>query len=547
MTYLVPGAWQPLGRVQRSVVQWFKVLKRTEGRKEGRKEGMVQWSRNKNNSSLTMRSAMQALADSCFHFAFFGALDDDNDNDNDNDHDNDNDKDKDKKGEEGDGNRILRTSKEHHDYEMEKLEMLKRIFLQSPSPNPGNINNNNSTKRGVFPLHRVTKILHCKQHETWDCGLLCIQMIVRWIQIQNVQGTSTDTGTDTDTDNDTDTTYTNFGDTLPLTPEEIQQKHKFIRALDTKSIWTIDLVMLFQNILSGHFDVLTDTDPRTREGTSTATSTATSTVNTNCSYLFCSKHMGVDSAYKGLHYYKTSFRKDARRVKRLFASAHHQHLPLATVAEANLSMDFVLPLISLPNVVAICLIDDHVVRRWGVEPELDCWDGTYVYDPPELMNFAGHYVIVSGVVRVSQVPPGSIIAGRSSDGDCDGADGDGEDTNADVNADADADVNVNEQDAMGGTEHENNARNMHDANPSMYTYTYTDDYCIVMKNPGSPNATEFITVDLFEQAWKAKGTDQDIIFIALHENDDGEDDDDGDGDEDDDDKNHAMNTLHRVA
>ena len=505
----------------------FKVLKRTEGRKEGRKEGMVEWSRNKNNSSLTMRSAMQALADSCFHFAFFGALDDDNDHDRDEDDDNDNDNDKDKKGEEGDGNRILRTSKEHHDYEMEKLEMLKRIFLQSPSPNPGNINN--STIRGVFPLHRVTKILHCKQHETWDCGLLCIQMIVRWIQIQNVQGTRTDTDTGTDTGTGTGTTYTNFGDTLPLTPEEIQQKHKFIRALDTKSIWTIDLVMLFQNILSGHFDVLTDTDPRTREGTSTATS-STSTVNTNCSYLFCSKHMGVDSTYKGLHYYKTSFRKDARRVKRLFASAHHQHLPLATVAEANLSMDFVLPLISLPNVVAICLIDDHVVRRWGVEPELDCWDGTYVYDPPELMNFAGHYVIVSGVVRVSQVPPGSIIAGRSSDGD-------GEDTNADVN----------EQDAMGGTEHENNARNMHDANPSMYTYTYTDDYCIVMKNPGSPNATEFITVDLFEQAWKAKGTDQDIIFIALHENDDGEDDDDGDGDEDDDDKNHAMNTLHRVA
>ena len=50
----MPGAWQPLGRVQRSVVQWFKVLKRTEGSKKGRKEGMVQWSRNKNNSSLTM-------------------------------------------------------------------------------------------------------------------------------------------------------------------------------------------------------------------------------------------------------------------------------------------------------------------------------------------------------------------------------------------------------------------------------------------------------------------------------------------------------------
>ena len=418
-----------------------------------------------------------------------------------------------------------------------------------------------NSKHIPSPSRGVTEILHCKQHETWDCGVLCIQMILRWIQ--NTSGSlststsSTSTNTDVDVDvkievdkdTDTDSNHSDckLGGTQPLTPQEIQQKHQMIQALNTKSIWTIDLVMLFQNILSGRLNLFHEESTHTQTQTHMQNNDPTSPnpnphSNTNVctdhtqtwtrsilppgkfvTYLFCSKNMGVNSTYKGFHYYKKSFRRDEKRVKRLFETAHAQNLPLATITDhdhstpsitnasstplpLSIDMDFVTNLIVRPNVVAICLVDDHVLRRWGVEPELDHWDGTYVYDPPSLMAFSGHYVIATGIIPIHCVKDSTVIAGL--------------DRLCDPHGTSKA------HGKHGEDEHEYEREYEHDCDDdgdddadckqTRTTDIDRDSHCIVIKNPGSPNATEFITFDLFEEAWKAKGTDQDIIFIASH-------------------------------
>ena len=44
--------------------------------------------------------------------------------------------------------------------------------------------------------------------------------------------------------------------------------------------------------------------------------------------------------------------------------------------------------------------------------------------------------------------------------------------------------------------------------------TPNDDFCIAIKNPGSWKHVEYITPSIFEKAWRARGTDEDVIFIA---------------------------------
>ena len=42
------------------------------------------------------------------------------------------------------------------------------------------------------------------------------------------------------------------------------------------------------------------------------------------------------------------------------------------------------------------------------------------------------------------------------------------------------------------------------------------EYCMVVKNPGVTVETEFVSPKRFEEAWRAVGTDEDVIFIAKH-------------------------------
>jgi hypothetical protein len=123
----------------------------------------------------------------------------------------------------------------------------------------------------------------------------------------------------------------------------------------------------------------------------------------------------------------------------------------------NLDMDIVIDLVSRDDVIAMALIDNNVLRRYDEEPELD-WNGNYIYDP-KFMTFSGHYVLICGTS--SEMLDLSRAKGNKSKGD--------------------------------------DCRQI----------------CIVIKNPGSTEPFDFVTVDLFESAWKSNGTDDDIIFIRV--------------------------------
>ena len=233
----------------------------------------------------------------------------------------------------------------------------------------------------------------------------------------------------------------------PLSMSPGLEKAWMIMFVATKSIWTIDLVMLLQHILTYNRIEPDDEDVDAMEGNGGGNCALESQQHCPCSpqfsYLFCSKTFGVDESYSDLGYYKDAFSSDELRVKDLFHLARKRKLPL--LQTSGISLQTFADIISKRGVVAIVLLDNRILRSNAIHIA---------------SSYSGHYVLIYGI-------------------SCD---------ENDIN-----DARMNSPDK-----------------------NVTHDFCMAIKNPGSAENIQFIVPSLFEKAWRAKGTDEDVIFVAKH-------------------------------
>lgn len=227
-----------------------------------------------------------------------------------------------------------------------------------------------------------------------------------------------------------------------------REKAWMIDFVATKSIWTIDLVMLLQHFLSSDrtsIDCTTKDDGRCPDQHKCycphQLSKNSSSPIASWSYLFCSTKFEVDESYNTLGYYKDAFCSDEQRVKMLFDVAKKQQLPL--LRTEHISLDVLVDIISRKDVVAIVLLDNKILRNND-------------------SSYSGHYVILCGV------------SNDENDIEC-------------------AQINSPEDD-----------------NSTKY------QFCMVVKNPGLWKRIEYVSPSRFEKAWRATGTDEDVIFLAKH-------------------------------
>ncbi|KAK1743256.1 guanylate cyclase [Skeletonema marinoi] len=195
--------------------------------------------------------------------------------------------------------------------------------------------NNNTTRREVTPIR------HINQVDTWDCGLACIQMVINWLN-NNCNATQ---------------------------EEQEEQRRWMMDFVKAKSLWTIDLITLLQNMLDLNS-------------------------NNNSTYLFCSNRFGIDESYNNLHYYKDAFSEDEIRVKRLFDKAEQQNLPLLQVS--HMSFNVLIDLVSRENVVAIVLLDNTIFNQQNNTSNAKT--ASNIHDQSDL-SYSGHYVVLCGVSR----------------------------------------------------------------------------------------------------------------------------------------------------
>ncbi|KAL7526545.1 hypothetical protein ACHAWF_001814 [Thalassiosira exigua] len=234
--------------------------------------------------------------------------------------------------------------------------------------------------------------------------------------------------------------------------KENSAKDWMIDFVRTKSVWTIDLVVLLEHVLTcgktsenfhGTIPSLPGDGGQRHNNLQQLSSFGIAPIP-SFSYLFCSTNFGVDESYNQLGYYKDAFSADELRVKHLFDISKQHKLPL--LRTSHISLDVLVEIVSRKGVVAIVLVDNRVLRN----------------DVLHICSYSGHYVVLCGI---------------SND---------------------ENDVNYARHNS-----HEDTRDDRH-------------NYCMVLKNPGRSQQSEFVAASVFEKAWRAKGTDEDVIFIASH-------------------------------
>ncbi len=257
----------------------------------------------------------------------------------------------------------------------------------------------------------LTHFPHCSQRDTWDCGVACMTMIMRWLRPSQFAQ--------------------QIDDCLPLSCDELAERKWIIDACESQSIWTIDFIIILQRLLDDDLRQSFDFPLSSRNHDD-------DDAWDRYRYLYLSKRFGVDEAYKSYGYYKDAFERDAARVKKRFVLARELNLPMC---EARIGLDLLVDLIAKDECIAMVLIDNAVLKRSGGD-------------------YAGHYVLLVGIsTDTEDIAQAEAYCGKEEDP------------------------------------------------PST-------PYCLVVKNPNWPESITFVTPTLFEKAWRANGTDEDVILIA---------------------------------
>ena len=162
------------------------------------------------------------------------------------------------------------------------------------------------------------------------------------------------------------------------------EKDWMIEYVATKSIWTIDLVMLLQYIVSSVPNgSKSETNIKSISGDNghdvhTQNSEGECLLDnkqqyqhciqlplSSLSYVFCSTNFGVDESYNELGYYKHEFSSDEQRVKSLFEKAKEQSLPL--LETSNLTLQVLVDVVSHEGIVAIVLLDNRILKYHDIK------------------------------------------------------------------------------------------------------------------------------------------------------------------------------------
>jgi len=291
----------------------------------------------------------------------------------------------------------------------------------------------------------------------WDCGLACVQMILRWV---------------------THHTHQNQSVTSRL-ELEIQQQRWMREFVNTQSIWTIDLYVLLHAIFDPSFPhslnqkiLLQEVFPST---------------NVKVSMVYFSDHCGVRESYGACEYYRDQLQEDTIRVRNLFDMAYRLGWNIFQTDRSSrsnakaLSLDIptLIHFISRPDCVAIALVNQYL---WSPSLSVD-GDNAFsksenqTYSSPQTVhndvddtkisnniNYTGHYILIVGITY--------------------------------------------------------DIRSSRNLKQHRFGWNSTDQYPygLVVRDPGvhkNEDSTDIIvSVEMFESCWKSTGTDSDIILIS---------------------------------
>lgn len=398
-----------------------------------------------------------------------------------------------------------------------------------------------------------TRLCHSRQLEPWDCGVASLVMVARWLRTTGDDARSGRAGERGDDGGGR--AYSDPG-SRPLSPPEMDERRQMLEDMGTTSIWTTDLVLQLDNWKE-----------RGRTGGTSLPSSSSSPSMASLPpfrYAFVSKNLSVNDDHREVGYYQRAFDDDERRVTRTFQELASRGAPMissspssqppqppTTIGEGlsgdgrqggaggdGLSLALVAEILEHnEDCVAIALLDNHVLcigdgasfhaedavvddeatdgngngtcdGGWGgsrTPPVPACSDGATTATTPTVpvgSSYFGHYVILCGISREG----GHLDQAEAWD-------------RAIRCRDCENHQQKQQQQVAAGGGGGNDAGRADDGldldTGRRRRRPKADDFCFVISNPApeTPAPFMFVTPRRLEASWRAKGTDEDIIFI----------------------------------
>jgi hypothetical protein len=191
------------------------------------------------------------------------------------------------------------------------------------------------------------------------------------------------------------------------------------------------------------------------------------------SFLFSSNTLQVNETLGDIGYYRAAFIEDQRRVREHFGEIKRRQL--LTVLQRCLPLEQIVALVQEPDCIAICLVDNVVLLAQAENEIVDNDDDD------------------TGEMVCSAYTTASNHAGTQQQQHLHGVD----------------DTYAGHYILLQGTSYQ--ADHLQQAGGT----SIDAGYCFVVQNPGC-SGTTYLSPDRFERAWRAEGTDEDILFVTKH-------------------------------
>jgi Guanylylate cyclase len=241
----------------------------------------------------------------------------------------------------------------------------------------------------------------------------------------------------------------------PWSRLEVLERKLLLSKINTESIWTVDLAMLLEKLLLQEDDDLMSNGYHENHPN-----------HHNTTYLFISQVLGTNAQLAPLAYYCSAFETDSQRVQEICDDMQRLQLPF--LCPFYLEFQQLIYVISQEHCVAIVLVDNSILMRPAHQSgEKTTTDNNTSQNTND--EYMGHYVIVTGISR----EPEDIVASYTED---------------------DASMLLTDN----------------------YDQQHEDEFCLVVVNPGITRPVMFVSPTKFELAWRAEGTDCDVLFVAKH-------------------------------
>jgi Guanylylate cyclase len=331
------------------------------------------------------------------------------------------------------------------------------VQLESSSPPPPSIRAAGQQNKGNYndnaaAAAAATRLRHVRQLDSWDCGVACLLMVWEWFNEESSHR-------DDIMMNHSQQQSAAGEDIDDYQQREVVRREWILEQIATRSVWTVDLVYIL--------DLMMQRPPQSMPMPPEAM---------QMNVLFGSNSLQVNESLHGMEYYTKNFEHDRHRVRHRFGAIRQsgriallQH-PSKSTRGGGLPLAQVVRLIQQPDCVAIVLVDNSVLTC-SIKVALASTENQQPTEPATsaAAPYTGHFIIVTGTSRdLKHLKQASTTSTASS-------------TNSTAPRGNDDDDD--------------------------------DDYCFVANNPGVDETVSYICPSLLERAWRAEGTDEDIIFL----------------------------------